>query len=96
MEKIHEIIELFIDNNRTKDNFKILVSDEAGYYLQVGRLLKEKISNLKYIICLAHNLHNLASKISNYYVNTSLFANFLLKYLKTTILTKKFTKKPKN
>ncbi len=92
-EKILELIEPFIDNNRKKGNFKILVSDGAEYCKRVGRLLKEKISGLKHIICLAHNLHNLATTISNYYVNTSLFVKFFIKLFKNNNTNKEICKK---
>ena len=44
-------------------NFRLLLTDAAPYCVKTGKILKEVISTLKHVTCLAHALHNLAETI---------------------------------
>lgn len=68
------------------DKLKLLVSDGAPYAIKAGNMLKEIIPNLKHVVCLCHNLHNLCETIRSHSPNVNSVVVFLKK-----VLTKNFT-----
>ncbi len=61
---IEKILEPILENNLYSQNFKLIVTDGAEVCNAIGRKIKFKHNNVKHLVCLCHNLHNLAQTIN--------------------------------
>lgn len=61
---------------KNPSNFKVLVSDGAAVCQSVGKEIKKQF-DVKHVICLCHNLHNLAESIGEKMVALSEFMSIL-------------------
>jgi hypothetical protein len=80
--KIIDLMNEIYNNEASKfTNVKMLISDGAPYALKAGNLLKELNPDLKHVICLCHNLHNLCETIRKEAPNTNEIISFLKRHL---------------
>lgn len=81
--------------NKIEDfkRFKLFISDGAPYCVKTGAIIKIIYRNCKHVICLAHNLHNLAETIRIKCPQINTLASKLKKYFKHKSKNRKKYKK---
>lgn len=80
-DQIEDLVLSFSLKPEDKNNFKLLLSDQAPYCVLAGKLLKRKFPDLKHITCLAHCTHLVSQSI----MKANIFLNDYIVELKKSL-----------
>jgi hypothetical protein len=81
LELIGLLSSIYIYDVEKYSNVKLILSDGAPYAKKAGEMLKLIIPNVKRVICVCHNLHNLCESIKNVSCNLNDIISFMKRIL---------------